>query len=218
MSETASTHGRQCAPRRSPAPASSEDLFWLRQELRQANENFKDLTRRHANVIADRDRLRERGQVLADEHGEPDRWEAAIQDHPDPYEVLWEEGPFAGFTVAKAYVLQDALAGHEVIARGFYSEKRGIFQRILLPGSRASTPFCMLYDLEIATSWSGRKCGLSSSWHLGIGAAKRFEVIGPEFGFCDDCCMWVPKEDLMSSPDRPQHMYCRAMDQEGLCL
>lgn len=224
MSELASTPERQCAPQRRQTPPPWEENWRVRTELRELTRNHQNLTRELATVVADRDRLRERGAALAAEHGEPQRWEAAIQGHPDPYEVLWHKGPFAGFTVAKAEVLQDALEGYEVLVQGSHSEKRGIFQRILLPGDRVSTPFDALYDLEIATSWIGCKCSSSSAWNCGIGAVQRFEVIGPEYGFCEDCCLWVPKGDLMDRADIADEgtivhrICCRHMDFDGACL
>jgi len=188
-------------------------------ELRDLRREHKNLEAKHAVVTADRDRLRERGLALATEYGEPARWEAAIKDHPDPYEVLWHEGPFAGFTTTKAIVLQDALCGYVVLVQGRYKEQRGIFHRILMPGDLVTTPFCQCYDLEIATDWHGHKCGLSMTRQLGIGAVKRLEVIGPQYGFCEDCCQWVPKKDLMDLVDDGRHrICCRRMDADGACL
>lgn len=202
---------------------TSQQLWDTRSELRELQQQHVALTTERDALLADRDRLRERGLVLATEHGAPERWEAAVQNHPDPYEILWHEGPFTGFTVAKGRVLQDALCGHEVLVQGRFGEDRGIFIRIVLPGgySRLPYPLGWCYDLEIATNWRGRKCSEGSVRHLGIGAVKRFEVIGPEYGFCGDCYAWVPKEDLIDLsdsgwPDRP--LCCRKTDDWGACL
>jgi hypothetical protein len=188
------------------------------RELRELRQQHGSLVAEHAAVTADRDRLRARGLVLAAEYGELERWEAAIKDQPDPYEVLWHSGPFAGFTPSKAWAVQDALCGYEVLVQGRYSEQRGIFHRILMPCDFVTTPFCQCYDLEIATDWHGRKCGLSTTRHLSFGAVKRLEVIGPEYGFCADCCRWVPKEDLMDLVEEGRHrICCRSMDHDGAC-
>lgn len=133
--------------------------------------------------------------------------------------MLAQEGPFAGFVIAKAELLQDALCGHEVLVRGLRSEKCGIFHRMILPGELASTPFCQCYDLEIATDWQGQKCGTGMTWHLSVGAVKRFEVIGPEYGWCEDCCLWVPKDELtdLVSVVGNHRMCCRHMNGMGEC-
>ncbi len=140
---------------------------------------------------------------------------------PDVNAAIIDAGPFAGCSIAKAQIVNDALIGHLVEVTGETGRvSRGIFTGVIIPSARR--PAYAPWELAIAQGESSD--GTWSSWstrRIGAHALVSLDVIGPQHHWCDHCGRWVLPEqmiDLGPSWGPERRLCCRAMNDAGSCV
>jgi hypothetical protein len=164
----------------------------------------------------------------------------ATEDDPIPWDL--GELPFAGLTRARARIVRDVLRGYPVrvwsVNDRLYDRgdegRLGVFETMYLEGDWGwGSPLAAPYDCVFATSWderdTGPACGSGTSWHLGIGAVARIEVLAADPWFpCEGCGCWRPRTEIVDEAAWMRHdrelaseyyerWNCRRQTEEGYC-
>lgn len=116
-------------------------------------------------------------------------------------------GAFAGLTMVKAEVINDALCGYVVNVVGgqhdsalWSNRAEYVFHSITLPGQRARVAgLSGPYELVLG-SWDGHGGSFGASRYISAALIERFDVVPvPPLTPCWGCSIWLPQSELRDS-------------------